>query len=558
MRPTTKRIIAILSLALMLPLTIVTAIPASARHSNFRDPIAATYVSYGAPEGFARGELTVTVSGWVDTSGCPMEAVAYWANANGHLEGYTALARFKVTCRSTTFEFPTLQIIPEGADRLRVYTAQKGTEELSSVYVDAYLPANSDYDMSETPEYVFAVVSDTHVYDTDKADNYGNYHNRHFKDMLEDVSAIIASSNAKNSQTGIFINGDVIDGSSTQQGSADDLPLIDRQYAMVESLRQEACPDIPIYMAIGNHDLWPGSCRDDAAAKFLQNAKLPDGSHPSSLTYDFYIGDCHFVFLGDDDWDTNYATINDEHLAWLDETIAEGYENGKTFLFLHQSISNTVAGGITSYPEQAWHGIVNEAKVRELLRKYPDAVMFNGHSHWTLNAVNASFDGIVQSLPYAFTTSSVASPQNMQGVPMGNAESEGYIIEVYEDKILVRGRDFKRDLWMASAQFAIEYVDDVVDVLPPDEDNVQGSNNQTNNQNNQTNDQSNKKPSNNNSDKVIYGDDIGNGGNQTDDSGSIIDFEENDDKLGCNGAIGVAPLALAVIPAALVLKKKKS
>ena len=220
---------------------------------------------------------------------------------------------------------------------------------------------------------------------------------------------------------------------------------------------------------------------------------------------------------------------------------------------MHQSISNTVAGGITSYPEQAWHGVINEAEVRAMLRKYPDAVMFSGHSHWTLNSYNAAFDGQAASLPYAFTTSSVAAPQNMQGEVMRNEESEGYIIEIYEDKIMVRGRDFKRGLWMASAQFVIDYSDDA-EQIPPADENDGAEDGVTSGK-----PQANKKPSDTNEENVE---------DQTDETDNVVNdqteanTEESSEvgkgkKSGCGSAIGAVPIALAVAPAALALKKKK-
>ena len=552
MRPTTKRILAILSLAAMIPLALVSVVPVNAVDLGyFRVPVAASYTQYdNAGEGFAHGEITVRVNSWISTSACPMEALVYWANSSGPLEGYTPLARFKLTSRTTTFEFPTMQIIPEGADRLRVYTVYKGgtDAERSSEYKDAMLGVSS-YNMSaEAPEYVFGIVSDTHVQNSNSAD-----YNVKFKDMLSDINAIIASSNAKNSETGIFINGDAIDANS-QNGPATEIDTYSKvQYQNLWAMKAEASPNVPIYLAIGNHDLWPRPSQGEQEALasatnlFLQNAVLPNGSRPTSMTYDFYIGDCHFVFLGDDDIDTNYATISDEHLEWLDETIAEGYESGKTFLFLHQTLSNTVAGAITEHLDQEHNGVVNEAELRAVLRKYPDALMFSGHTHYSLNSVDASFDGGDGHMPKFFATSSVANPVDTHGTVIGNGASEGLIVEVYENKILVRGRDFKNDLWMASAQYAIEY--DIVEDVPPVEEEPTEEEPEKDQSNN-------KKPA--KDDKV---EDETETDEVTDQTDGVIDgadeTEDEKETVGCGSAVGVAPIAFAAVPAAFALRKKK-
>jgi len=558
MRPMIKRIIAVASVVALLPLTLL-AIPASAA---FRNPIKAVYTSYDSPKGFAHGELTVTVDGWIDHKNEPMEAVVYWANSRGPIEGYTALARFKLTSRTTTFEFPTMQIIPEGADRLRVYTASKGTNNVSSGYIDAMLPANSDYEMNETPEYVFGVVSDTHVQNSLTAD-----YNVKFKKMLADLNTIIASSNAKNSETGIFINGDAIDAYSQEGPDTDVAEYSEVQYANLWKMKAEASPNVPIYLAVGNHDLWPGDSLVKATELFLENAVLPDGSHPTSMTYDFWIGDCHFVFLGDDDWDTNYATINDEHLTWLDKTIKAGYDKGKTFLFLHQTLSNTVAGAITENLDQEHNGVINEAELRAVLRKYPDAVMFSGHSHYSINSVRASFYGGDGHMPKIFATSSVANPVDMFGKVLGNGASEGFIVEVYEDKIALRGRDFKTGEWMASAQYVIEYTDADEDLSvdngnagvensgsssgsisgKPSTNKPSGSTGNKNEPENENNENFNDENTN-----------VNDTANGTRDSGEESKKERapREDESGCGGAIALAPIAIAV-PVALALKKKE-
>ncbi|MOA53738.1 hypothetical protein D3C78_1772400 [compost metagenome] len=35
--------------------------------------------------------------------------------------------------------------------------------------------------------------------------------------------------------------------------------------------------------------------------------------------------------------------------------------------------------------------------------------------------------------------------------------SQGYYVEVYQDRVLVKGRDFKRSQWVEAAQFQVNY-----------------------------------------------------------------------------------------------------
>ena len=306
-----KRLLSLTLVAATLFVLCAAVIPASA-NDYFRHPVSATYKTYVSKPGYANGEITIKVNAWINTYDCPMEAVMYWANGDGLLEGYESFARFSLSTISTTFKFPTGLIIPEGADRIRVYTAQKGSSTLSEQYVDARIPRDSAFVVDSDPLMTFAIVSDTHVQNSDASKGTVN-----FKNMLRDLKTNFSD------LSGMFIVGDMISSSQSSTTVAVD------EYAKLWAVRDEEFAGLPIYMAVGNHDLWPAGYKADTLQTmkelFYKNAVLPDGSHPTALHYDFWIDNCHFIFPGDDDMDGNYATLSADTLDWLDTTIATGY-----------------------------------------------------------------------------------------------------------------------------------------------------------------------------------------------------------------------------------------
>lgn len=468
-----KKMLSVIFAIAMLATTGALAIPMGAadykNESYWRYPASATYEALGEA-GFARGMLTVKSNDWVNNNadGCLTDAVAFWANAEGPLEGYSHLARFKMSTRSTTYTFPELQIIPEGADRLRVYTAINGSEKLSEKYADAMLPENWDYIPAGKPLKRFVVVSDTHLTDNDTA-----HSNKIFKQMLKDVNEDFSD------VSGIFINGDNVNSTSMFGTTGTAVPK--KQLEMLKAYGEEICPEIPIFMAVGNHDLWPTGDRESLKQIFTSIATLPDGSHPSSIHYDFWLDNCHFVMIGDDDGDPNYATLTSDTLKWLDETLAEGYEKEgtRTFIFLHQALSDTVAGSLTDLGQE-WDGVVNAVEVRAVLRKYPEAILFSGHSHYSMDSVRNSFSGGL-FFPTTFNTASLANVGAADGYK-DNDEAQGYIIEVYENAVFVRGYDFAHDEWKASAQYMVDYGAEQGErpIFPeskPNENEANGSNN---------------------------------------------------------------------------------
>lgn len=566
---TFRKIISLICVSSMLVVTGLAVIPASA--ADRQNLKAAWYEPDVIDDGFAAGTLTVRTAGWYDFSVLPTDAIAYWANGNGPLEGYASMARFSITAISTSYRFPELQIIPEGADRIRVYTAPKNEDvSLSGVYVDAMLGDTATFEIKGKPKHTFAVVSDTHVVNDDN-----NVWTKRFKNMLTDVSGM-------SEVEGIFINGDMV---NTASGSSTTPDKAQAEYAKIQQIKQAVCPDMPIYMSIGNHDLWPVGFNDTSLQTmeqmFCQNAVLPDGSHPDSFFYDFWIDNNHFVFVGDSGRDPNYLYLDENALSWLDTTIAAGYKDGNnTFIFMHQAMPDTVAGSITDFGQLDAH-VENAYEIRQILKKYPDAVMFSSHSHYSLDSVGNAFSED-QNYPTVFNTASVANPYSVRKASTFEG-SEGYIMEIYDDFILLRGRDFLNGLWLPSSQYVISLAD--ADD-PNGSGNANGNGNTNNDNNNNGNSNSNtngNENTNNNNNSNTNGNENTNNNTNTGtntNTNTNVDNKQTEatsnkdeaktdaaeqtiggdssNESGCGSVIGVGSVALTtLIAGACIMKKKK-
>ncbi len=388
-------------------------------------PLSAEYKLANNTDGFSEGVLTVKVS----KDNAAKDVVCYWADANGKLKSYTALAKFKITGETTTKIIPACTIIPEGATKLLVYTAIEGV--MSDECVEVKLPEGAASTTVGNPLFEFQVVSDIHI-----TNDQNHRNNKQFVEMLRDIVKISPNS------VGLFISGDIANSGNKQE------------YENFVKLHESVIGAPAYYMAIGNHDLYNGSLADKTA-QFLSYAKLPDGKNPESVHYDFWLNGYHYVFLGNDKLVNNVrVTLNDETLEWLNETLAEDRNvNRPTFVFLHQSIYDTVSG---SLPGQGWDGVENFAKFKKVLSNYPEVIMFNGHSHWTLDSERCMYERN-DSLPTIFNTASVAYLWTSYDITKGeNLDgSQGYYVRVYEEMIEVLGRDFITGEWVSSAQFRI-------------------------------------------------------------------------------------------------------
>lgn len=393
-----------------------------------------TSISYALDnetDGLANGTVTIkadssTVSG--------ADCIMYWADKNGvPLEAYTPLAKFRLKGKETTHEMYDYTIIPEGAKTLIAYLSNNGS--LIGDPVVTELPEGCNYIIEDDYNVEFQLISDIHIQEGD-----GGKHNTHFTQMLEDVRV-----NSPNS-IGIFVNGDIADNGR------------EAQYEKLVSLYNgvKAKGRIPeLHISIGNHD-WMSNNPNNQFQKYakLMNSNLDE--QPENVYYDETVAGYHFIYLGGEKEGTS-ATLSAGQLSWFDNRMAEiTAENPEkpVFVLLHQPLYNTVAG---SLPGQGWHGVNDEQKLRDILKKYDQIIIAGGHSHWELDSVSNMYPGD-DNMSIAVNTASVAylwTSYNKDGGEYAPG-AHGYFVRVYDDKVLFLGRDIENSRFVSSGMFVVE------------------------------------------------------------------------------------------------------
>ncbi len=392
-------------------------------------PLSATYKPENDTDGFATGTVTVKMP---SDETLNRSIVMYWADENGKLAGFTSLAKFKVTGATTTFTFGKNVIIPVGATRLLVYSMNNATGELSKSCVAIDLPKNAAHKNPEVSANAdLFIMSDIHI-----TLNKAHTHNKNFANMLENVASL------NRGALGIFVVGDITDTGNEQE------------YKNMLELYTAAGQMPPIFMAIGNHDQY-NQAFDAANEQFLRYATLPDGTHPTDTSYDFWLDGYHFIFLGGDIQSGINAKFKRETMTWLKEKIEENRDPSRpVFVFLHQSMSNTVSG---SLPGEGWSGVDDENMLRSALKNYPEVMLFNGHSHWTMDSASNMFEGTDKLPCRIFNCASVAYLWSGYNVVTGEHldGSQGYMVRLYDGRLYVLGFDFITGEWISSAQYCI-------------------------------------------------------------------------------------------------------
>lgn len=435
---------------------LVTALPVSAKEAS-KLPMAPISLEYSIDEvgsGIADGVVTVTLP-----AGHGAEDIyLFWGDENGKLPGYTAFSPFKVSGNIVTHRIRGDVLIPQGATRLLACT-YSDANGLSESYASCDLPSGATIsdEILGTLLFEFQSVSDIHITTTVK-DRL--HHSNHMRAMLRDIMALSPNS------IGILNNGDTVNNG------------LDADYEEFLKIYKEFDGAPSIYSAIGNHELFrygtpvPSNKFSDSKAAFWNylgsavpaDATFCGGSRFASLNYSFERNGCKFIFLGTDVSDQNNLSLDATTLNWLESELDGAVEGKPTFIIMHQPMYGTLAGSFKD-----GYGVTkNTAEpLKALLSEHPEVIMFNGHTHRDMNQYGIHYSRD-EKLPNIFGTSSVgylaraydsSTTETYKG-------SEGYYVYVYEDKVVVRGRDFLKGEWIASAQFVVDLSEEGMEKEP--------------------------------------------------------------------------------------------
>ena len=179
------------------------------------------------------------------------------------------------------------------------------------------------------------------------------------------------------------------------------------------------------FVITGNHDLGNGEGDyEQYRANFILNNKFVLGNDIDELYYYKVVNGCYMIFMSSEALCVNDYVISDEQMNWLKGVLDEAQAaNAPILVFNHHPIFLVRD---RDYREVAW-----------LLQKYDNLVYFHGHYHNELVADSFyEWHGVdCINVPRATENSSYAP-------------GSGLVVEVYENEIVVRSRDFIKNEWM--------------------------------------------------------------------------------------------------------------
>ena len=291
---------------------------------------------------------------------------------------------------------------------------------------------------TEEPIYKFGVLSDVHQNETKTDEPYAD-----FSFALNEFKRLGISN--------VYICGDITENFLTNERSE------------FKTLKDNFEKDgSKIYTTTGNHDCirntlsdvqWK-NCWEDIAGK-SKTCEIEE------MKYTHSNGKIdHFILLGMNRYDIGRDSCEPytkEDIEWLSNKLEE-YKNDRCFIFTHLFFHHKAGNFKYSYPTSNYLIGPQFVLLNDLNNKYKNTFWFSGHSHWKYNLQKYQKTANVfgKECGWNIHVSSCAKPitSTFQNGADGNNksgwsrtgqpyDSEGLIVEVYEDYIITKGIVFK-------------------------------------------------------------------------------------------------------------------
>ncbi len=304
-------------------------------------------------------------------------------------------------------------IAPSGVRRIGIYDANGN--RVGQIPLKSLTPPNKEKKL-----YGFGALSDVHYLSNDSQTDF-----------------IRALNYFNNSNEAAFI---CVCGDLTSNGTDSEL----KQYKNDVQLYS---PNIPVYAIAGNHDTY---------SSLQSNIEEYTGQ---PLYYTFERGNDVFIMVGiSADGESNF--LSNEALQWLYEVL-ESNRNKRCFLFFHVLTEEGCGDAVDKYWGDKLENATNSLVFKSLISHYRNVIYFHGHSHMRFRlqeyADNANYDNYFGC--HSVHIPSISIPRDSTNgveVTVYTDGSEGYLVDVYENGIHLRGRDFVEGEFLPIASYWLD------------------------------------------------------------------------------------------------------
>lgn len=285
---------------------------------------------------------------------------------------------------------------------------------LTMIYlpISFLIPPAGGYEVKNPDELItsFSVLSDIHI----EGNNYQTF--KEYSEILKDVH------NSKDNDALVFL------GDNTMNGQ-------DIESIFFYGALGIARPAKNLIIAPGNHDYGNGNGDYEKYEKrFLRYASFA-GCDIDNSYYCKVVDGCYFIVLSTESDTVNDMDISDEQLEWLRGVLNEASKADKPiFVFSHYPVN---------YIENGAYG-----RLSDVLDDYENVIFFCGHTHFDLSEYSVSVVNGVQS---------VNIPKSTEHAIEGYETGIGAVVEVYENEVIIRFRDFDDSKWVEGYEYSFDF-----------------------------------------------------------------------------------------------------
>lgn len=293
--------------------------------------------------------------------------------------------------------------------------------------------------------YSFGLVSDIHLWKSNSS-SYG-YSNEKFDNALsyfKNNNCAFCVVCGDLTITGFYLRTDDTD-ASTQS-----LDL--EQFARYKEICEKYT--LPVYELMGNHESYYGM----PIANNLDKMETYTGK--GVLSYTIEQGNDLFILCGQPH---GSSVMSDEDFEWLKSILADNKDR-RCFIFVHPYIEED-SGDAMDVRENSifdYWGVTKTTAFMNLLKQYDNVILFHGHSHMKFQcqeldkcANYTDKNGFKSVHIPSLGVPRDVDVENKKSVDDRSA-SQGYIVDVYDDCIVLNGMDFINNEYIPLGVFRID------------------------------------------------------------------------------------------------------
>ena len=311
---------------------------------------------------------------------------------------------------------------PQGATQIGVYNS-------SEVRVGSIIFTTTFSQNFGNKLYSFGVLSDVHIGYGD--DNYASALT--YLTQTENVSFITVA-------------GDLTDSCT--------------EWEIYQNIVNAYANGTPVYETTGNHDTpyWYGKVNggynNEDISEYTETIKnLVETYTDDSLYYSFTKGNDVFIMVG---IQSNYGgrMFTQEELQWLYETL-EANKDKRCFVFVHVPPDRT-SGNANGWSDKEDMDGTEQTVFTSLLEHYSNVTVFHGHTHQSfrlqVEADDATYDNYLGR--HSIHIPSVGGTRG--SLSSDNGGSQGYVVDVYSNGIVLKGINFLTGEYLPIAQYRLD------------------------------------------------------------------------------------------------------